>query len=91
MIPVATSTGMAAPGVTVYQATMLWPPPGLRDRESFSPAERDTGCAVLLLDTLVAGAAAEPPPPALHSSERDWLSHNAQCPPSPPRGLWGWH
>lgn len=89
MIPVATFT--AAPGVTVHQATMLWPPPGLRDRESSSPAEPGAAFAVLLWDTLVAGAGAELPPPALGSSEQDWLSRNAQCPPSPPRGLCGSH
>lgn len=40
MIPVATTTGIAAPGVIIHQATTLWPPPGLRDRESSSqPSE----------------------------------------------------
>lgn len=85
----ATTIGVAAPGDALHQATMLWPPPDLGDRESFSPAGQDVGFAVLLVDTLVAGAEAKLPPPALHGSKRDWLSHGAQHPPSPPWGsLW---
>lgn len=52
----ATTTGVMAPRDAFHQATMLWPPQDLRNRESFSPAGQDIGFAVLPVDTLVAGA-----------------------------------
>ena len=55
--------------------------------KSSSPAGQDVGFAVLPVDTLVTGAEAKLPPPALHGSKRDWLSHGAQRPPSPAMGV----
>lgn len=88
---VATTTGVAAPGDALHHPTMPWPPPVLGDRESFSPAGPDIGFAMLLTDTLAAGAEAKLLPPALHGSTQDWLSCSAQHPLSPPWGLCGCH
>jgi len=78
---VATTTSVAAPSDALHQATVPWPPPDLRDGESFSPAEQDVGFAVLPVDALVAGAEAKLPPPALLGTE--WLPCGPQRPPSP--------